>query len=72
VCNDPALTDQLYERSAALVGDIATRHGFAINANTVAVQPGQPNHGDPGPYWDWEFFFLLTPGRRSHGSQSVW
>ncbi len=61
VCNDPApLTTQLYERSAALVRDLATRHGFAINNNTVAGHSQvNPNHGDPGPYWDWEYYFLL-------------
>jgi len=61
VCNDPSpLTIQLYERSAALVRDIAQRHGFAINAITVAGHSQvNPNHGDPGPYWDWEYYFLL-------------
>lgn len=61
VCNDPApLTTQLYGRSAALVRDLATRHGFAINNSTVAGHSQvNPNHGDPGPYWDWEYFFLL-------------
>jgi hypothetical protein len=61
VCNDPApLTTRLYERSAALVRDLATRHGFAINNTTVAGHSQvNANHGDPGPYWDWEYFFLL-------------
>lgn len=61
VCNDPApLTTQLYERSAALVRDLAVRHSFAINDNTVAGHSQvNPNHGDPGPYWDWEYYFLL-------------
>lgn len=59
VCNDPTpLTNQLYERSAALVHDIAARYGF--NSNTVAGHSQvNPNHGDPGPYWDWEYYFLL-------------
>ena len=61
VCNDPSpLTTQLYERSAALVRDLANRHGFTINNNTVAGHSQvNPNHGDPGPYWDWEYYFLL-------------
>lgn len=61
VCNDPSpLTTQLYERSAALVRDLAQRHGFAINVTTVAGHSQvNPNHGDPGPYWDWEYYFLL-------------
>lgn len=61
VCNDPTpLTTQLYERSASLVRDLATRYGFAINNNTVAGHSQvNPNHGDPGPYWDWEYYLLL-------------
>jgi outer membrane protein OmpA-like peptidoglycan-associated protein/dienelactone hydrolase len=61
VCNDPApLTTQLYESSAALVRDLSSRHGFPINNTTVAGHSQvNPNHGDPGPYWDWEYYFLL-------------
>lgn len=45
VCNDPApLTTHVYERSAALVRDIAVRHGFAIDvAGHVDISA---NHGD--------------------------
>lgn len=61
VCNDPApLTTRLYERSAALVRDLATRHGFAItDASVSGHRDVNPNHGDPGPYWDWEYYRLL-------------
>lgn len=61
VCNDPApLTTRLYERSAALVRDIASRRGFAISEITVlGHQDANPNHDDPGPYWDWEYYRLL-------------
>jgi hypothetical protein len=61
VCNDPApFTTLLYERSAALVRDLAARHGFAINNNTIVGHSQvNSNHGDPGPYWDWEYYFLL-------------
>lgn len=61
VCNDPApFTTQLYERSAELVRDLATRHDFPINNNSVAGHSQvNPNHGDPGPYWDWEYYRLL-------------
>jgi|GEM_PF-4144482 len=61
VCNDPApFTTQLYERSAALVRDIAARNGFVISPTTVlGHHDANPNHGDPGPYWDWEYYRLL-------------
>lgn len=61
VCNDPSpLTTQLYEHSAALVRDLALRHGFTPNDTTVRGHSQvNPNHGDPGPYWDWEYYYLL-------------
>jgi hypothetical protein len=70
VCNKPdAYTTALYERSAALVRDIATRRGFAINvfgintndqnAATVLGHVHLRDHGDPGPYWDWEYYAQL-------------
>lgn len=59
VCNDPSpLTDRLYQRSAELVRDIAVRNNFTADPTTVAGHSQvNPNHGDPGPYWDWEFYF---------------
>jgi N-acetylmuramoyl-L-alanine amidase len=73
VCNDPApYTQQLYERSAALVRDIARRHRFSLvtyGADTTDVRQatvsghvhhsGQGGHSDPGPYWDWQYYGLL-------------
>jgi hypothetical protein len=73
VCNDPApLTRQLYERSAALVRDIARRNRFplvAYGADTTDVgqatvsghvhHSGQGGHSDPGPFWDWRYYGLL-------------
>lgn len=70
VCNKPdAFTTELYESSAALVRDIATRNGFAIrvfgvdtnNVNTATVlgHQAQGHHGDPGPFWDWEYYARL-------------
>ncbi|MEA2561097.1 MAG: hypothetical protein QOH06_2601 [Acidobacteriota bacterium] len=61
VCNDPApLTTRLYERSAELVRDLAARHRIVIGNATVAGHHDvNPNHGDPGPYWDWEYYRLL-------------
>jgi N-acetylmuramoyl-L-alanine amidase len=68
ICNDPApYTQELYERSAELVRDIRRRHGFPLRvfgvhtndrdlATVIAhsdILPG--HHGDPGPYWDWEY-----------------
>ncbi len=61
ICWEPTpLTDQLYDRSAALVRDIASRNGFTADATSVRGHSQvNPNHGDPGPYWDWEFYYLL-------------
>jgi hypothetical protein len=62
VCNDPSpYTEMLYEKSAELVRDIASRRGIAINNNTVFGHDDARigNHGDPGPYWDWQYYFLL-------------
>jgi N-acetylmuramoyl-L-alanine amidase len=73
VCNDPTpYTQQLYERSAALVRDIARRHRFSLvtyGADTTDVRQatvsghvhhsGQGGHSDPGPYWDWQYYGLL-------------
>ena len=72
ICNDPAsYTTELYERSAELVRDISARHGFPLrvfgthtphinDATVIAhsdILPG--HHGDPGPYWDWEYYTQL-------------
>ena len=72
ICNEPApYTTQLYERSAALVGEIAARNGFPIrvfgidtnNRNDATVIGHQildpANRDDPGPYWDWEYYASL-------------
>jgi hypothetical protein len=72
ICNKPdAYTTELYEGSAALVRDIASRNHFAIrvfgidtndaaNATVVAHQALDPaNRDDPGPYWDWEYYARL-------------
>ena len=70
VCNRPdPYTTELYERSAALVRDIATRNRFAISvfgidtqnvaAATVVGHSSIGGHGDPGPYWDWEYYARL-------------
>ncbi|MGA7392231.1 MAG: N-acetylmuramoyl-L-alanine amidase [Terrimicrobiaceae bacterium] len=70
VCNRPdPYTTQLYERSAALVRDIAARNGIRLsvfgidtvdrNAATVIGHESIGTHGDPGPYWDWEYYARL-------------
>jgi hypothetical protein len=72
ICNKPdAYTTELYERSAELVRDIASRNGFPIrvfgidtnvaaNATVVGHQTLDPvNRDDPGPYWDWEYYAAL-------------
>ncbi|MCB9352146.1 MAG: DUF2272 domain-containing protein [Lewinellaceae bacterium] len=60
VCNDPApLTTILYEKSAELIRDIARRHGFAPGPRTVVGHSSIGAHRDPGPYWDWEYYYML-------------
>jgi hypothetical protein len=70
ICNKPdAFATELYERSAALVRDIARRNGFAlrvfgVDTNNAAVatvisHQALGGHGDPGPYWDWEYYAQL-------------
>lgn len=81
LCNRPhAYTTQLYERSAELIRDIAHRNGFNIQVYridtnnladaTVVGHSDVDASSDPGPYWDWEYFWRLlnwdfrTEGRR--------
>lgn len=70
LCNRPhSYTPQLYERSAELVRDIASRNGFNIsvfridtnnlNDATVVGHSDVDRSGDPGPYWDWEYYWRL-------------
>lgn len=61
ICNDPApFTTTLYERSAELVRDIARRHAFTLDRTTVRGHVEiSPNHGDPGAFWDWEYYLRL-------------
>jgi N-acetylmuramoyl-L-alanine amidase/outer membrane protein OmpA-like peptidoglycan-associated protein len=61
VCNNPApFTTRLYERSAELVRDLGSRHGIAFSERTVlGHQDANPNHDDPGAFWDWEYYRLL-------------
>jgi hypothetical protein len=67
ICNDPSpYTTELYERSAALVRDIAERYGFQqLDMTTVfghdSIHHSNPSddHDDPGAYWDWEYYFQL-------------
>ena len=70
ICNKPdAYTTTLYERSAELVRDIARRNGFNLQvfrfdtptlANaTVVGHVDVGAHGDPGVFWDWEYYAQL-------------
>ena len=61
VCNEPdPLTTELYEQSAALVRDIAGFYGFTPDSSSVAGHDTVAgNHDDPGPYWDWEYYYSL-------------
>lgn len=85
VCNVPdPYTTQLYERSAALVRDIAARNGFPIrvfgfdtnnrnNATVIGHQILDPaGRDDAGPYWDWEYYAsLLRWDGRTPGTRPI-
>ena len=70
ICNAPdAYTPTLYECSAKLVRDIARRNGFPLRVfkidtsnladATVIGHDSFGGHGDPGVYWDWEYYAQL-------------
>lgn len=62
ICNDPEpYNDAQYLASASLVRDIGRRHRITLDATTVVShsQLDPTRRGDPGPYWDWDFYLAL-------------
>jgi hypothetical protein len=57
-------SESLYQASAALVRDICERQKIPkdrkhiIGHDEVPSRPGE-EHGDPGGYWDWEYYMAL-------------
>jgi N-acetylmuramoyl-L-alanine amidase/GH25 family lysozyme M1 (1,4-beta-N-acetylmuramidase) len=65
--NDPAyFTEAMYGASAALVRDICGRNGIPVDRehvighDEVPHAPGKEDHGDPGGYWDWDYYMALV------------
>jgi len=55
-------TDAMYRKSAALVCDIAKRHGLPLDRQHIMGHveiPGN-SHTDPGRYWDWDKYMSLV------------
>jgi hypothetical protein len=55
-------TDELYRASAVLVRDICQRRGLAIDRASIRGhdEVAGSTHGDPGGYWDWEYYLALV------------
>jgi hypothetical protein len=60
--NDPGcFSDKLYEASANLVHDICLRNNIDVDSTHIIGHDQVPGttHGDPGGYWDWDYYFAL-------------
>ncbi len=66
-------TDAMYERSAALTVDIATRRGVSLDRSHIIGHVEVPGcdggsgggascHTDPGTGWDWDYYMELVSG----------
>lgn len=55
-------TDAQYRASAALVCDIARRHGIPIDRQYIVGHRELPgaDHSDPGPAWNWTYYMALV------------
>jgi hypothetical protein len=56
-------SEEMYRASAALVRDIAARHGIPLDREHVlghGETPDCSDHVDPGPSWDWDRFFAAV------------
>ncbi|MEP7022116.1 MAG: peptidoglycan-binding protein [Pseudonocardiales bacterium] len=55
-------TDAQYRASAALVCDIARRHGIPIDRQHIIGHGEHPgaDHPDPGPTWNWTYYMALV------------
>jgi hypothetical protein len=66
--NPDDYTEELYRASAALTRDICQRRGIPMDAGHIIghdvapgnCAPGGHCHGDPGGYWDWEYYLSLV------------
>ncbi len=64
--NDPKhYPDEQYRASAKLTRDICTRRDIAIDRQHIRghmempIPRGEKGHGDPGGYWDWDYYMQL-------------
>jgi len=60
--NTPAcFSESLYQASAALVRDICERQKIPKNREHIIGHDEVPgtDHGDPGGYWDWDYYMAL-------------
>lgn len=66
-------TDAMYQRSAALTVDIATRQGVPLDRSHIIAHSEVPGcssgsgggagcHTDPGSGWDWDYYMSLVNG----------
>jgi hypothetical protein len=69
-------TDAMYERSAALTADIASRQGVPLDRSHIIGHVEVPGcssgsgggagcHTDPGDGWDWDYYMDLLNGETS-------
>lgn len=61
-------TEQMYKASADLVKDILKRYNM-LNGRELkdVVFPHDPSY-DPGPYWDWDYYFKLIKEEQEPGT----
>ena len=55
-------TEAMYLASAALTRDICRRHKIPVDREHIIGHDEAPGttHGDPGGYWDWEYYLALV------------
>ena len=72
-------TQQLYERSADLVGWTAWKYGIPLDRAHILGHDNIPNsvdnatvqHWDPGPSWDWPYYMALVHAAYEHWSHGA-
>jgi hypothetical protein len=70
--NTPAcFSESLYQASSALVRDICERQKIAKDREHIIGHDEVPgtDHGDPGGYWDWDYYMALLRWDGSTASQ---
>ena len=60
-------TEEVYVASAALTRDICQRYNIPIDRSHIIGHDEAPGtgHGDPGGYWDWDYYLAGTVEWRS-------